>query len=357
MTKSFEDVFGSAPGVRTDAPGRVNLLGEHTDYNAGLVLPTAIPQKTRVCAALNGLGKFRVYSANLDEQCEFTLEEAPKPHFATYVYGCIREFASLSPGVLPVDLHIQSDVPIGAGLSSSAALEVATLRALRELFRVQLDDVRIAQLAQRAEIHYAGVNVGIMDQMASSLATGARMLFLDTRTLEHELLPLPDRAEIMVVNSGVSRSLANSDYNLRRSECTTAASILGVRALRDARLESISTLPAPFRQRARHVITENARVAEAATRIGATRFGQLMNDSHTSLRDDYEVSVPALDLLVSLLQSEGSVHGAKLTGAGFGGACVALCRQGTTQAVAQAVLDRYRKESGMTATVLVPVGA
>jgi galactokinase len=352
--KSFEEVFGSAPAVRTEAPGRVNLLGEHTDYNAGLVLPTAIPQKTRVCGALSGRDTFRVYSANLDEHCEFTFEEAPKPHFATYIYGCIREFASLSQGVPALDLHIESDVPIGAGLSSSAALEVATLRALRELVPVPLDDVRIAQLAQRAEIHYAGVNVGIMDQMASSLATGTRMLYLDTRTLEHELLPLPTQSEIMVVHSGVARSLAHSDYNLRITECKTAARILGVRALRDARLESISTLPAPFRQRARHVITENTRVAEAVRRVTAMRFGQLMNDSHASLRDDYEVSVPALDLLVSLLQSEASVYGAKLTGAGFGGACVALCRQGTIAAVSQAVLGRYQSESGRTASVLVP---
>ncbi len=352
--KSFADIFSRAPEVCAEAPGRVNLLGEHTDYNAGFVLPAAIPQKTRVCVARNGRDAFALYSSDLDERCEFTLDTAPAPHFASYVYGCLKELAGLGVDLPTLDLHIETEVPIGAGLSSSAALEVAVLRALRELLSVTLDDVRIAQLAQRAEINYAGVNVGIMDQMASSLATGSRMLYLDTRTLEHELLPLPDKAEILVVHSGVARSLAGSAYNARISECKTAAGILGVRALRDARLEAIASLPSPFKQRARHVITENLRVEEAAGRVSAVRFGQLMNDSHASLRDDYKVSVPPLDQLVALLQAEQGVYGAKLTGAGFGGACVALCAIGQARAVSESVLPRYKAKSGLPGTLLVP---
>jgi galactokinase len=354
MMRTFADVFGKPPAVSAEAPGRVNLLGEHTDYNDGYVLPTAIPQTTCVSIRENGGKQFSLYAAELEHAAEFTMESAPHEHFASYVYGCVRELHDYSFAVPPLDIHISSSIPIGVGLSSSAALEVATLRALRQLFNLPLDDVAIAQLAQRAEIRYAGVNCGIMDQMASSLADTRSMLFLDTRTLQRRLLPLPARAEILVIDSGVARSLAASKYNERRAECEQAARLLGLRALRDVTdTAAIETLPQPLRRRARHVVSENNRVLRAVESIDGASFGELMNASHTSLRDDYEVSIRQLDRLVELLQIQCAVHGARLTGAGFGGACIALCVEGEARAVGERVLEEYNTAAQL-GRILVP---
>jgi galactokinase len=352
--KTFEEIFGAPPAVMAEAPGRVNLLGEHTDYNDGYVLPTAIPQKMRIQLRPNGLKMFRLYAATLDEMAEFTLHEKPELHFAHYIYGCLHLTSERGSDIPPLDIHIDSNVPMEVGVSSSAALEVAMLRALRELLQLQLDDVEIAQLAQRAEIEYAGVKCGIMDQMASSLADDRHMLFLDTRTLEREVLPLPSGGEILIIDSGVSRSLAGSKYNERREECEQAAQMLDVVALRDVIDEHlVQALPDPLNRRARHVISENNRVLRAKRGVTAAEFGQLMNASHRSLRDDYEVSIPALDELVALLQDQPDVFGARLTGAGFGGACVALCKTGTARQVADTVLPLY-SQAGHNGRLIVP---
>lgn len=342
MMRDFKDVFGKAPEAVAEASGRVNLLGEHTDYNDGFVLPTTIPQATRVQIARSDDERYRFYSANLGEFVEYEDAGAPPTGFGKYVFGCLEVLRSRGVNVPPVLVHIYSDVPMGGGLSSSAALEVAVLRALRELLGLTIDDVELAKLAQRAEIEYAGVRCGILDQMASSLGRANQMLFLDTRTLDRKLLPLPD-GELIVIDSGVARTLATSGYNERRGECERAASMLGVQALRDeTTLDRIERLPPPIDRRARHVITENARVLEAVRGVDAVRFGELMNDSHASLRDDYEVSVPPLDTLVRLLQEHPSVYGARLTGAGFGGACVALAHKGSAATVKAEVLEAYQ---------------
>lgn len=353
MTPSRTD---ETPAVLAAAPGRVNLLGEHTDYNDGFVLPTAIPQRTRV--AMRPVGEeIHVHAVTLRSEARFGIDSMPDDHFARYVFGCLKVVAELGHDIPGLDIHIDSDVPMGVGLSSSAALEVATLRALRELLDLDIDDVHIARLAQRAEIEYAGVHCGIMDQMASSLADTTHMLFLDTRTLERRLVPMPEGTELLVVDSGVARSLAESGYNRRRAECEEAASVLGLRALRDVGDPAdVERLPDPLRRRARHVVSENARVLEAADGVDAARFGELMNASHASLRDDFEVSVPALDRLVELLQAHPSVHGARLTGAGFGGACVALCREGEALRAGEDVLARYAGD-GYAGRVLVPGAA
>jgi galactokinase len=355
--KTFEDVFGSRPAAIAQAPGRVNLLGEHTDYNDGYVLPTAIPQKTTVTMAENGGNVFTVYAAELDQTAEFMSAHPPQEHFASYIFGCVRELQYRGIAVPPLNIHVTSRVPIGVGLSSSAALEVATLRALRQLLHQRLDDVLIAQMAQQAEIKYAAVNCGIMDQMASSLADMHNMLFLDTRTLERKLLPLPVGSEILVLDSGIVRTLAVSNYNERRAECEQASHLLGVKALRDVSdVGEVEQLPEPLRRRARHVVSENNRVLRAVKSIDAKQFGQLMNASHGSLRDDYEVSIAALDHLVELLQSEPCVYGARLTGAGFGGACIALCTEGETHRVAETTLDVYHRR-GYHGRILVPAHA
>jgi galactokinase len=340
---TFRDVFGTEPQVSAYAPGRVNLLGEHTDYNEGYVLPTIIPQLTCVELARSGDDRFRFYAANLREAVEYANGESAPAGFARYVFGCIEILQAHGEPVGPVMVHVRSDVPIGGGLSSSAALEVAVLRGLRQLFALSFDDVELARRAQQAEVEYAGVRCGILDQMACSLGTAGHMLFLDTRTLDRQLLPLPG-GELIVLDSGVARTLAASGYNQRRAECEEAARTLGVAALRDvATLDVIDRLPSPLNKRARHVISENARVLDAVRGVEVTRFGALMNASHASLRDDYEVSVPALDYLVELLHAHQHVYGARLTGAGFGGACVALARAGRATEVKQDVLRAYQR--------------
>jgi galactokinase len=350
--KSFEDVFGCRPSVVVAAPGRVNLLGEHTDYNDGYVLPAAIPQKTRVAAGRSG-AQFLLYAAAFGRCVEFTLESPPSESFARYVYGALRVLSDSIGGLPPLALHVASDVPMGVGLSSSAALEVAVLRAARAIAGISLDDAALALMAQRAEIEWAGVHCGIMDQMAASLADERHMLYLDTRTLEYRLLPLPD-GDILIIDSGLPRSLAASGYNERRAQCEEAARRLGVKALRDVvDLYSVASLPDPWRRRARHVVTENSRVIAAASGVSAKTFGTLMNDSHASLRDDFEVSLPQLDRLVGILTAHDAVWGARLTGAGFGGACVALCRRGEGEAVGARAVAEYAKHGG-AGRVLIP---
>jgi galactokinase len=299
-------------------------------------------------------GQHHFYSQELDERVSISDNEHTPPGFASYILGCIRLLQQEGQAIPPLNLHVSSSVPMGSGLSSSAALEVATLRGVRSLLNLDLDDVRIAEIAQQAEIQYAGVNCGIMDQMASSLADTDSMLFLDTRSLERQVIPFPAGAEVLVIDSGVPRTLATSGYNQRRAECEEAARSLGVKALRDITdPQAVENLPEPQRRRARHVVTEDNRVLEVLQGVSAQRFGELMNASHASLRDDYEVSVPALDTLVAILQETPGVFGARLTGAGFGGACVALVEAGKAKAIAADVLARYNS-AGYSGTILVP---
>ncbi|MET0858742.1 MAG: galactokinase [Telluria sp.] len=349
--------FGGPPDVHASAPGRVNLLGEHTDYNDGFMLPVATPQLTEVAISISEDELFHVYSVTLDEGVEYASDARPPAGFARYIEGCIRLVQAAGVTVPPLRVYVSTDLPVGAGLSSSAALEVATLRALRSLLAFELDDVALARIAQRAEIEYAEVNCGIMDQMAASLADQRHMLFIDARTLAHRLRPLPPGSELIVIDSGVPRTLAASRYNERRAECEQAARLLGVAALRDvADPAQVDTLPAPLRQRARHVVGENLRVLEAAAGVSAARVGQLMDASHASLRDDYEVSIDALDELAAALRAVPDVYGARLTGAGFGGACVALGREGRAAAAAQAALALYNS-AGRQGRILIPLPA
>ncbi|MDM9379646.1 galactokinase [Chlorogloeopsis sp. ULAP01] len=351
---NFQQLFAKPPEAEASAPGRVNLLGEHTDYNNGFVLPTAIPQRTMVQLGFSADGQHHFYSENLDERVDILEIKHTPSGFTSYIFGCIQVLQQEGHTIPSLNLYVKSSIPIGSGLSSSAALEVATLRALRQLLNLAIDDVEIAQFAQQAEIHYAGVQCGIMDQMAASLGDTEHILFLDSRTLERRMLPLPAGAEIVVIDSGVPRTLASSGYNHRRTECQEAARLLKVKALRDVTNSSaVKALPEPLQRRAHHVVTENNRVLEVLHGVSSERFGKLMNASHASLRDDYEVSVTALDTLVEMLQKTSGVFGAKLTGAGFGGACVALVAAGEGKNIAIKVLEQYNN-LGNTGRVLVP---
>jgi galactokinase len=359
----FQQIFNVAPHVQASAPGRVNLLGEHTDYNDGFVLPTAIPQQTTVYLGFSPNDQHHFYSAELESQVNLTSADPTPEGFSSYLFGCIRVLEQTGIEIPPLNVFVTSTVPMGAGLSSSAALEVAMIRGLRSLLQLDLDDVQIAKLAQQAEIQYAKVQCGIMDQMASSLADPEHLLFLDTRSIARQLLPLPESTAILVLDSGLPRTLANSGYNQRRAECEAAAQQLGVQALRDVKdLTEIATLPEPLQRRARHVISENNRVLEARNGVSPERFGELMNESQASLREDYEVSIAGLDVLVSLLQDRPNVLGAKLTGAGFGGACVALVnltnitsQEASTalHTMANDVLGQYQ-QAGYQGRILIP---
>jgi galactokinase len=364
-TPSFVELFGAAPAVRARAPGRVNLIGEHTDYNGGFVLPMAIPQETRVELSPREDRTVRAFSADLPARGVETYAlgaEARGGGWLDYVQGVTDVLRRDGHALRGFDLRIASAVPVGSGLSSSAALEVGLLRALRTAFGLALDDVRLALAGQRAEAEFVGAPVGVMDQMASSLADARSALFLDTRSLAHERLPLPDSVEVVVISSGVSHSHAGGDYRVRRAECERAAGLLGVPQLRDLPADDLSraaALPEPLGRRVRHVVEENARVlaAVAALRAGdAARLGVLFDASHASQRDLYEVSVPEIDLLVELARAEEAVLGARLTGGGFGGSIVALARAGAASGVARRVADAYARRAGRSPAVLVPQG-
>jgi galactokinase len=358
----FAELFGRPPLVATDAPGRVNLIGEHTDYNGGLVLPLAIPQRTRVELAPRDDNRVRAWTANLPRETEeYRLgEEKPGRGWLDYVQGVTQSLRLAGHKLGGFDLRVESDVPLGSGLSSSAALEVSLLRALREAFGLRLDDVQIALLGQKAENDFVGAPVGVMDQMASSLADERRALFLDTRHMRFERVPLPAGIEVAVIDSGISHNNAGGEYRQRREECERAAELLGFPQLRDLDIQDLwrlVALPEPLDRRARHVITENARVraAVAAMQEGdLERLGKLLNTAHDSLRDDFEVSLPEIDLLVDLARREPGVYGARLTGGGFGGSIVVLTRAGEARAIADRVVAEYRKRTGRNGAVLVP---
>lgn len=348
-----------------DAPGRVNLIGEHTDYHEGFVLPSAIPQRTHVELRLRADRRVRASSPGFSpETLEYQLDrEQPGRAWLDYVQGVTATLARHGVRVPGFDLRITSTVPVGAGVSSSAALEVSLLRALRALLSLELDDVTLARLAQAAETEFVGAAVGIMDQMASSLGREGEALFLDTRTLAFERVPLPRSMELVVIDSGIPHANAHGAYAVRRRESFAAAALLGVKCLRDldlAALSRIAALPAVLARRARHVVTENARVLAAvdALREGSgTKLGTLFAASHASMRDDYETSIPEIDALVAIAEQYPAVYGARLTGGGFGGAIVVAVEAGCGHTTADAIRDAYRSQSGRDVSIVMPTSA
>ncbi len=345
------------------APGRVNLIGEHTDYNGGYVLPIATLQETRVTIRPRADNQVRATSANVpgpEGTVEYTLgREAPGGSWIDYVAGATAALREEGIAVGGFDAAIESSLPLGGGLSSSASLEVAVLRALARACGLSLEPLAIAKLAHRAETGFVGAPVGIMDQMAASLADPADALFLDTLTLAFERLPLPPGASLIVIHSGIVHRHAKGEYRTRRDECADAARRLGVRLLREVRPNDLvgADLPPPLDRRARHVVREHERVlgARDALRTGdAVAFGELMNASHASMRDDFEVSTPEIDTLVALAQHEPGVFGARLTGGGFGGSIVALARADAAASAAARIAAAYGSRLGREPSILIP---
>jgi galactokinase len=346
-----------------EAPGRVNLIGEHTDYNGGYALPAAVPRRTRVEIILREDRCVRAWSASFSEKgpCEYSIgEESAGRGWLDYVQGITWTLRRDGFSLRGFDAGIESSVPLGGGLSSSASLEVALLRALRGALGLPLSDLEVAKAAYRAETNFVGAPVGIMDQIACSLGSESAALFLDTRSLETEPIPLPAAIELGVIDSGVRHSHAGGEYRVRRSECEEAARRLGVASLRD--LEGLSPerwegLAEPLNRRVRHVMTENDRVLKmvAALRsVDASLLGQILSASHRSLRDDFEVSIPELDLLVELAGGEPDILGARMTGGGFGGCMVLVGRAGSTRVAAERIARLYRERTGLPGVVLVP---
>jgi galactokinase len=355
----FRDLFGDDPEVTAEAPGRANLIGEHTDYSGGYVLPVVLPVRTRVELRRRADDVVRVHSVQRGATATYRVgTETQRRDWLDYVQGVT---ALAPPRALGgFDARIDSDLPPGGGLASSAALTVSFLRALRQAFGWELDDVRLALLGQRAEVEFVGAPVGVMDPLASSLGSPETALFIDTQSLRTERVPLPTALGIAVVHSGISHEHASGEYGVRRRECeeaTRALEVSSLRALGVEDLPQVEALPPPLDRRARHVLTENVRVLEAveALRSGALeRLGALLAASHRSLRDDYQVSVPDLDRLVALAAEAPGVFGARLTGGGFGGAIVVAARPEGLRASMERVAERYRAQTGRTAAVLMP---
>lgn len=345
--------------MRVQAPGRVNLIGEHTDYNDGLVLPAAIGRYIRIAAAANGTDRIRLYSTAYGESAEFDAADPSAgsvPAWARYPQGVAAKLSARGIRLAGVDALIDGDLPIGSGLSSSAALEVAASLAFEHAAGARLAPRDRGLLCHEAEVEFVGVPCGIMDQLAVSLCRRGHALFLDCRSLETHHIPLPAGLAIAVCDTGVRRAVGNSAYAVRRRECENALAWLAVRgghasALRDLTLDDmplIEEMPDPLRRRVRHVVTENARVIGAARALEggeAMRFREIFLASHDSLRDDYEVSTPELDAMVeAALASPGSVA-ARMTGAGFGGTVVALVHRDRQHEFLDAVARGYRRRT------------
>ncbi len=370
VRRRYEETFGRPAQWVAAAPGRVNLIGEHTDYNAGFVFPLAIERYVVVAGgrpeANDDDRRVLVHSALLNEVAEFRLDqlEPDRKDWTSYIRGVVAgcQERGMSPGSL--DLLIDSKVPLGGGLSSSAALEVATATLLEAVTGHVLDPVDKARLCQRAEHVYAGMPCGIMDQFSSALGAAGKLLLIDCRSETAELVPLDDPSvAVLVINTNVKHELTGSEYPERRAQCEQAARRLGVAALRDvtlAQLEAAKGQLAPLLyRRARHVVGEIQRTLQAARALRAGEWplvGELMVASHASLRDDYEVSCAELDLLVELaneLGAAGGVIGARMTGGGFGGCIVALVRSGREREIAARLGDAYRERTGIDATAFV----
>jgi galactokinase len=364
---SFRELYGHDPAVRAGAPGRVNLIGEHTDYNDGLMLPTLLPQRTTVELSRRPGGEVHAWSAAITRgggsPMRFTLgAEARTGRWIDYVQGATRALAGAGCDLAGFSVRIDSTLPRGGGVSSSAALLVAVLRGLRRLFDFALDDVALAHLARQAEHELVGAPVGIMDPMVCGLGRDGYALLIDAAASATRLVPLPPALGLIVIDSGIHHRHAGGDYRTRTEECGAAARALGIATLRavetlDAAEARIAALPAPLGRRVRHVVSENARVRRAVAALEAgdlPALGAILDEGHASLRDDYAVSLPPIDRLVAIARAQPGVHGARLTGGGFGGSIVALAARDMAPAAAAATAAAYAAETGRQPAVLVP---
>jgi galactokinase len=367
LTERFREKFHAPPRVFI-APGRVNLIGEHLDYNEGFVLPCAIEFSTRAAIAPRADQKLVLRSAEFSEPFEFDLANLPqKPlgRWSDYVLGVaimLRQAGHLAQGA---NLLVHGEVPIGAGLSSSAAIEVATALALLSLTGTKLTSPEIAKLCQRAENEFVGARVGIMDQFVSCLGKTGHALLLECRSLQFDLVPVPEQVKLVICNTMVKHELSGGEYNRRREECEEGVRILsksfpGIRALRDVTLEQLSlaanALPPVIYKRCRHVVEEIGRVLEAVDCLRSgnlNQMGRLMRESHCSLRDLYEVSCRELDAMVEAAEGLPGYYGGRMTGGGFGGCTVNLVTSSHAETFRESIADRYRERTGISPEIYI----
>jgi galactokinase len=370
LSQHFETYFNAKPKFIVRAPGRVNLIGEHTDYNDGFVLPMAIDQEVRIALTPRNDDTIRFFSLDLQVDSVFNLHSlTPSEGWLEYPKGVAYHLMKAGYKLTGFDAIITGDVPRGAGLSSSAAVELATARAFAAVSQFEWDAVQMAKISQQAENEWVGVNCGIMDQMASAACQAGHALFLDCRSLAMEHAPLPQGVAIVVMDTSTRRGLVESEYNERRNQCEEAAQWFGVKALRDIDIAKIkdwklgagkwkmeSGLSEVAMKRAHHVITENERVLEGVNVMKAgniKRLGELFNESHDSLRYDFEVTNNELNIMVEFAQEQQGCYGARMTGAGFGGCAVALVSEEHAQGFVNATAEKYKQVSGLEASLYV----
>lgn len=362
IAQQFEKMFGGPATMLVRAPGRVNLIGEHTDYNDGFVLPMAIDRAVWIALRPLGDRRVRLYSADFDETAEFSLDGLRNEgnSWVEYIKGVAFVLQSEGYPVSGWEGVIAGDVPIGAGLSSSAAVEMASARAFAALDGWPWDARVMAKAGRRVENEWIGVNSGIMDQMISAAGRAGHALLIDCRSLETEAVPLPPGVAVVILDTMTRRGLVDSEYNDRRMQCERAAAVMGVPALRDADMELLyrksGDLDPVTARRAKHVISEDQRTLDAAAvmRQGdAVAMGRLMNESHISMRDDFEISRREMDTMVELAQADPNCYGARMTGGGFGGAAVALVRVEGAEPFAAAVSSAYRQATGLDPQVYI----
>ncbi len=361
LIHAYRAHFADDPAFVVRAPGRVNLIGEHTDYNDGFVLPMAIDRATWIALRPRTDRQVVVHSLNLEETAVFPLDNLTKGKgWAEYLKGMAWALQDAGFALTGWEGVLVSDVPIGAGLSSSAALELALARAFCAVSGWEWPPVRMAQLSQKADNQWVGIQSGIMDQMISAVGQAGHALLIDCRSLEHELVPLPPETAVVILDTATRRGLVDSAYNERRAQCEAAAQFFDVKALRDVSMSEFLAVEAQMeplmRQRARHVIGENVRTLNAARAMqhgDADLLGRLMNESHASLRDDYEVSSEALNAMVTIAQQEPGCFGARMTGAGFGGCAVALVDAAQAPAFAQRVAAAYTEVTSLQPQIYI----
>ncbi|MBA3945284.1 MAG: galactokinase [Herpetosiphonaceae bacterium] len=368
---AFQQHYGTLPALIGRAPGRVNLIGEHTDYNEGWVLPVAIDLDAAVAARPRTDRTLQLYAHDLETEATLNLDSISQEvgGWTSYTRGMAALLQEAGYQLKGADLVVMGDVPRASGLSSSAALEVAMGTTLTALSGQTVPGVELAQLSQRTENNWVGVNSGIMDQMISALGKRDHALLIDCRDYSTQAIPIPSNVRIMVCDSKKSRELAHSAYNERRAQCEEAVRLLqsvlpGIRALRDVRPDELEAhadlLPPIILQRARHIVTEDARVLDSVKALRASdlaTFGHLMNESHRSLRDDYEVSSKELDTLVEAAQQVPGTYGSRLTGAGFGGCTVSLVVPEAVDRFKERVAAAYRQVVGYEPEIYVCVAA
>ena len=358
----FTQKYNKQPELTVYAPGRVNIIGEHTDYNDGFVMPCAINYGTAIAGSKRADHIWNIYAADLDLEDTFSLDEdfpQSEQKWANYVRGVVKFIQERCPQFKQgADLVISGNVPHSSGLSSSAALEVAMGKFCQKLSDLPLTHTEIALIGQKAENKFVGANCGNMDQLISALGQKDHLLMIDCRSLETQPTPVPKDVSVIIVNSNVPHDLVTGEYNTRRWQCEKAAEFFGVKALRDVSVEEfqkreaeLTALNSLVAKRARHVVTENQRVLDAVEALkhnDLTKLGELMGQSHESMRDDFEITVPQIDYLVELAQLViGKIGGARMTGGGFGGCIVALAPHDKVEEVRKIIADNYEKQTGL----------